>query len=134
MRLPLEILRAIRDKLGNQIGIELRISGDELIDGGMKIDEVVEFINVAQEYIDMVHVSAGLVMPIEKSYNTMPPYYHPHCHNVKYSEAVKKDGRIRIPVMVVGSITSAEERRRSSPPARPIWCHGEGPSDRSLAA
>jgi NADPH-dependent 2,4-dienoyl-CoA reductase/sulfur reductase-like enzyme len=39
----------------------------------------------------------------------MPPYYHPHCHNVKFSEALKKDARIGIPVMVVGSITSAEE-------------------------
>ncbi|MCL1828383.1 MAG: FAD-dependent oxidoreductase [Oscillospiraceae bacterium] len=109
MRFPLEILKEIRAKLGNKIGIELRISGDELVDGGMRIDEVIEFINVAQEYIDLVHVSQGLVMPIEKAYYTMPPYYHPHCHNVKYSEAVKKDKRIRIPVMVVGSITTAEE-------------------------
>ena len=109
MRFPLEILQAIRNKVGNKIGIELRISGDELIEGGMRIDEVRDFISIAQEYIDMVHVSAGLVMPIDKSYNTMPPYYHPHCHNTKYSEAVKNDPRIKIPVMVVGSITSAEE-------------------------
>jgi hypothetical protein len=57
MRLPLEILKAIREKLGDKIGIELRISGDELVEGGMKIDEVIEFLNVAQEYIDLVHIS-----------------------------------------------------------------------------
>ena len=109
MRFPMEILKAIRAKLGDKIGIELRISGDELIEGGMKIDEVIEFLCVAQEYIDMVHVSQGLVMPIEKAYYCMPPYYLPHCHNVKYSEAIKNDGRVKIPVMIVGSITSAEE-------------------------
>jgi 2,4-dienoyl-CoA reductase-like NADH-dependent reductase (Old Yellow Enzyme family)/thioredoxin reductase len=109
MRLPLEIFAAIRERVGDRLAIEMRISGDEMIEGGMQIEEVKDFIAVAQQYIDIVHVSRGLVMPIEKSYYTMPPYYHPHCHNVYLAEQVKKDPRIRIPVAVVGSITSAEE-------------------------
>jgi NADPH-dependent 2,4-dienoyl-CoA reductase/sulfur reductase-like enzyme len=57
----------------------------------------------------MVHVSQGLIMPLEAAFNTMPPYYHPHCHNIRYSEAVKNDPRINIPVAVVGSIMQIDE-------------------------
>ncbi|MDR0851271.1 MAG: NAD(P)/FAD-dependent oxidoreductase, partial [Clostridiales Family XIII bacterium] len=108
-RFPLEIMKAIRQEVGDEIAIEMRISGDERIDGGMRIEETKDFINMAQEYIDMVHVSQGLIMPLEAAFNTMPPYYHPHCHNIKYSEAVKNDPRIKIPVAVVGSIMQIDE-------------------------
>jgi NADPH-dependent 2,4-dienoyl-CoA reductase/sulfur reductase-like enzyme len=108
-RFPLEIMKAIRQEVGDKIAIEMRISGDERIDGGMRIEETKDFINMAQEYIDMVHVSQGLIMPLEAAFNTMPPYYHPHCHNIKYSEAVKNDPRINIPVAVVGSIMQIDE-------------------------
>ena len=40
---------------------------------------------------------------------TMPAVYLPHCHNVKWSAAVKACPDIHIPVTVVGSITRIEE-------------------------
>ena len=39
----------------------------------------------------------------------MPAFYLPHCHNVKWSEQVKADPDIHIPVTVVGSITTVAE-------------------------
>jgi len=109
MRFPLEVLEAIRQRIGNKIAIDMRISGDEIIPGGMQIDETIRFIKKVQKYIDTVHISQGLIVEPEYSFYTMPPLYHPHCHNVKYTEAVKKDKEITIPVTVVGSITSVDE-------------------------
>lgn len=108
-RYPLEVLRAIRERVGDNLLIDMRISGDELIPGGMKIDETIAFIKMAQDYIDTVHVSQGLIVEPRYMPYTMPAFYLPHCHNVKYSEAVKQDPDIKIPVTVVGSITSMDE-------------------------
>ena len=108
-RYPLEVLRAIRERVGNKIAIDMRISGDELIEGGMHIEETVEFIKLAQQYIDSVHVSQGLIVEPRLMPYTMPAVYLPHCHNVKWSAAVKACPDIHIPVTVVGSITRIEE-------------------------
>ena len=108
-RFPLEVLRAIRERVGDKMCIDMRISGDELIPGGMQIDETTAFIKLAQEYIDTVHVSQGLIVEPKYMPYTMPAFYLPHCHNVKWSAAVKADPGVRIPVTVVGSITTIEE-------------------------
>lgn len=108
-RFPLEVLRAIRERVGDRMCIDMRISGDELIPGGMQIDETIAFIKLAQEYIDTVHVSQGLIVEPRYMPYTMPAFYLPHCHNVKWSAAVKADPEVKIPVTVVGSITTIEE-------------------------
>lgn len=108
-RFPLEVLRAIRERVGRKMCIDMRISGDELIPGGMQIDETIAFIKLAQEYIDTVHVSQGLIVEPKYMPYTMPAFYLPHCHNVKWSTAVKADPDVHIPVTVVGSITTIEE-------------------------
>jgi len=109
MRFPLEVLSAIRARVGRKLCIDMRISGDELIPGGMQIDETIAFIKHAQQYIDAVHVSQGLIVEPRYMPYTMPAFYLPHCHNVKWSEQVKKDPDIHIPVTVVGSITTIAE-------------------------
>lgn len=77
--------------------------------GGMGIEETKAFIRLAQKYIDTVHVSQGLIVEPRYMPYTMPAFYLPHCHNTKWSEQVKADPEIHIPVTVVGSITTIEE-------------------------
>ena len=103
-RFPLEVLRAIRERVGDRMCIDMRISGDELIPGGMQIDETIAFIKLAQEYIDTVHVSQGLIVEPRYMPYTMPALYLPHCHNVKWSAAVKADPEVKIPVTVIGGV------------------------------
>ena len=59
-RFPMEVIKRIRQKCGKDFLLEYRISGDELIKGGMKIDEVVEFVKMIEDDIDIIHVSAGI--------------------------------------------------------------------------
>lgn len=109
MRFPLQIMKAIRERVGNKLNLDMRISGEELIKGGLGVEETIEFVKLAQQYIDTVHVSVGMVIESDYFYYSMPPYYHPHMHNVKYAEALKKCPDIHIPVTTVGSITSVAE-------------------------
>lgn len=109
IRWPLSVLKEMRERVGNRICIDMRISGDELVPGGMGIEETKAFIRLAQKYIDTVHVSQGLIVEPKYMPYTMPAFYLPHCHNVKWSEQVKADPEIHIPVTVVGSITTIAE-------------------------
>lgn len=105
-RFPLMLLKAVREAVGPQMGIEMRISGDEIVPDGMRIDEVIEFIKKAQEYIDLVHVSAGLIVDQRAQFFVMPPYYREKGCNVKYARAVKQCPDIHIPVTTVGGIVT----------------------------
>ena len=107
-RFPLMVCRAVREAVGPEMGIEMRISGDEIVEGGMRIDETIEFIKRAQEYIDLVHVSAGLIVEYRAQFYTMPPYYREKGCNVKYARAVKECPDIHIPVVTVGGINTVD--------------------------
>ena len=107
-RFPLMVLRAVREAVGTDFVIEMRISGDEMVEGGMKIDEVIGFIKPAQEFIDSVSISAGRIVDWSAQFYTMPPYFRPRGANVYLSKQVKDDKDITIPVSVVGGITDLE--------------------------
>jgi 2,4-dienoyl-CoA reductase-like NADH-dependent reductase (Old Yellow Enzyme family) len=109
-RFGLELLKAVRERVGNRLALEMRISAVEMVEGGMELEETIRFIKLAQQYIHLVHVSVGLIVEHNKAaFWTMPPYYHPHCHNVKYAETVKKDPGVKIPVTTVGSINTIKD-------------------------
>ena len=107
-RFPLMLLKALREAVGPNFLLEMRISGDEMVPGGMHIEDTVEFIKMAQEYIDLVNVSAGLIVDWKAQFYCMPPYFRPRGANVPFARAVKQCPDIHIPVSVVGSIVSAD--------------------------
>lgn len=104
-RFPLMVLKAVREAVGPEFIVELRISGDEIVPGGMKIDEVIEFLKLAQEYLDIVTISAGLIVDRKAFFYAMPPYFRPRGVNVPLARQVKQCPDIHIPVSVVGGIS-----------------------------
>lgn len=109
-RFPLEVLAAIRKKVGSRVAIEYRISAAEIVPGGMTVEETIEFLKMIEDKIDLVHVSAGLMTdPVAQTHMTQPAYF-PHAYNVHYAEKVKK--ALRIPVVTVGSIINLEMANR----------------------
>ena len=107
-RFPLMVLCAVREAVGPDFVLEMRISGDEMVEGGMRIDEVIEFLKPAQEYIDAVSISAGRIVDWRAQFYTMPPYFQPRGANVHLSRKVKECKDIKIPVSVVGGITDLD--------------------------
>ncbi len=107
MRFPLEVLEACREEVGRDFNLEMRLSGDERVPGGVSLEERIEFLNAATPYIDLVNISTGGFMnPLALAY-THPGYHLPHMLNVETAAKIKQG--ITIPVSVVGGITTIEE-------------------------
>ncbi len=106
-RFPLMVIDRVRERVGDSFLIEYRVSGCEEIDGGLQIDEAVEFARLIDGRVDFIHVSAGLDPERAQAVRTHPTMFLPHGVNVKYAEAVKRAG-IRTPVVTIGGINTPE--------------------------
>lgn len=101
-RFAIEVLTAIRERVGSKLAIEYRISANELVEGGMEPEETIEFAKMIEDKIDLLHVSAGTISNPETVPHMIQPTYFPHCYNVHYAERFKK--ALDIPITTVGSI------------------------------
>lgn len=105
-RFPIMVIDAVRKAAGPDFLIDYRVSGEEMQENGLTVDECVAFVKMIEDKIDMVHISAGLDrMP--QAVITHPNSYLPNGCNVKYAEAVKKSG-VKIPVTAIGGINTPE--------------------------
>lgn len=104
----MEVLKAVREAVGEDMVIEMRVSAVEGIPGGMEFEESLAFMKEAQEYVDILHVSQGSIFHLSARY-CIPTYFRePHKPlNVDYAAEVKK--HLHVPVAVVGMITTLEQ-------------------------
>jgi 2,4-dienoyl-CoA reductase-like NADH-dependent reductase (Old Yellow Enzyme family)/thioredoxin reductase len=110
-RLPKAVVERIREKCGQDFIIEYRISGDELVEGGMRIDEVIEFIKMIETTIDLVHVSVGVHESPETVHRMFPHMsFTEHGCNVHLAAAMKK--AVDIPVITLGGISDPAHAER----------------------
>lgn len=60
VRLPLEVLRSVREVVGKQVALGIRFLGDEVIAGGNRIDDAVYFgVEFAKAGVDYLSISKG---------------------------------------------------------------------------
>lgn len=96
----LAVIRRIREKIGNDFPLSLRISGDEFIEGGRTIEETERMVPLFEKAgIDLLHISAGSIDSVEW---TALPMVFPRGALVHLAERVKKC--VTIPVVTVGRI------------------------------
>lgn len=105
-RFPREVLTAIKERCPD-LTIEYRISADELVEGGMKPDEVIEFVKLIEDKIDLLHVSVGWLSEDRTLPRMIQPTYYPHMLNVHYAEYFKS--HLNVPITTVGSISTMED-------------------------
>jgi len=101
-RFAIEVLNAVRRKVGDKLAIEYRISADEVVPEGMHEEETIEFVKMIQDQIDLLHVSMGLLPNPVTIPRMIQPTYFPHGLNVPYAERFKK--ALKVPITAVGSI------------------------------
>jgi len=101
LKFPLDVIRSIRAKAGEDFPIVMRISGDMMVPGGQDIRET-QYITpiLAEAGIDAFEISAG-IFP-EGMFRIIPPTGSPLRPNVQLSSAVKEV--VDVPVLVVGRI------------------------------
>ncbi|MGI6212877.1 MAG: FAD-dependent oxidoreductase [Anaerovoracaceae bacterium] len=87
-RFALNILKKVREKVGDDFLVGFRISGEEKVEGGMTIEDACAYGKMFEDYIDYIHVSVG-------NYETMAtwmisPMYRPEHAIVDLASAMKK--------------------------------------------
>ena len=94
MKFPLECLRKVREKVGKNFIVEIIWSVEDE-DGGFTIDDTVEFLNAAKEYIDIVQLRAKNVDDA-----------HPTGFELKEMPFLEKAAYIkeRVPGLIIGSV------------------------------
>ena len=106
-RYLIEILDAIRARVGNKLLIEVRISGTEFEEGGIDLDEGIRIGELIQDHLDILQVSAGMHNPKWMTW-VHPCGFRPPMPNVYVAEAFKKSGKIPVPIVTLGAIDSLE--------------------------
>lgn len=104
-RFTVELLSAIREAMGKDYVIEIRVSGSENLPGGITIDDTVEYCKLIEKYVDLIHVSAGHYWKPGRSFE-FSTALAPHGINVENAAKVKQ--AVHVPVAVVGGINSPE--------------------------
>ena len=104
-RFAAEIIRGIKATAGADYPLILRISGDELVEGGRRVDETAEIARLLEEAgADAIHVSCG--MP-ESEYAISAPMDVEDLFNVDSAARVK--AAVSVPVIAVDRITTMEQ-------------------------
>ena len=106
-KFPIMVIDRVRERVGDKFLIEYRMSGCEEIEGGLQIEEAVEFAKMIDGKVDFIHVSAGLDPEEAQAVRTHPTMFLPHGVNVKYAAAVKAAG-VKTPVVTIGAINTPE--------------------------
>ena len=96
-----ELLDSIRDAVGPEMAIEWRMSGDELTEGGVGLEDAVLFAKAIQKKLDLVHISAGNMYNPSSLAFAMQNTYLPLATNVRFAQRFKEE--LEIPVTSVGS-------------------------------
>jgi 2,4-dienoyl-CoA reductase-like NADH-dependent reductase (Old Yellow Enzyme family)/thioredoxin reductase len=97
---PLQVLRAIREKLPPPFIVGCRISGDEQVEGGLTLKDTIPIAQRLEcEGTDYIHVSC---CNNASGHKNIPSYYEPPGVFVEYAAAIKQ--AISIPVITVGRL------------------------------
>jgi 2,4-dienoyl-CoA reductase-like NADH-dependent reductase (Old Yellow Enzyme family)/thioredoxin reductase len=105
-KFAIEVINEIRNRVGDKLAIELRMSANELVPGGLTEEETIPFAKMLEGKIDLLHVSAGLLGNNRVVPEMIQPAYWPHCYHVHRAERFKKE--VNIPIATIGSIPDME--------------------------
>ena len=112
MRFSVETLKAIRNAVGPNFPIEFRMSAAEYIgDRGYGIDEGIEFAKVLDNYVDILHISAGSHETRESVVISHPNMFLEDGYISKYAAQIKK--HVNCYVASVGSFSNPDHMERT---------------------
>ena len=104
VRFAQEVLTAVRKAVGPGFPIELRMSGDEFVEGGYHLDEGIRIAQLLEDYVDLIHVSAGTYQGTFGI--THPSWFEEHGRNVYLAAEIKK--HVKKPVATIGGLSDPD--------------------------
>ncbi len=104
-RLAIEVLKSVREAVGEGFPIEFRMSGSELFEGGYDLSEGVKIAQMIEPYVNILHVSAGTY---QRGFgDTHPSMFKDHGCNVYLAAEIKK--HVSVPVATIGGLNDPEQ-------------------------
>ncbi|HEY7246042.1 MAG TPA: FAD-dependent oxidoreductase [Xanthobacteraceae bacterium] len=108
LRFPREVIAAMRTQLGPKRLLCARLNGDDLLPGGLTIDEYCKIAPALVEAgLDLIHVSAGTYRVMEKR---IPPMYLAGETFAGYAGPIRRAAKV--PVIASGTIHDPAEADR----------------------
>ncbi len=104
-RFPLLVLDRVRKAVGEDFLIEFRISGDERVEGGMGLDETIEYCRIIEDRVDLLHVTSGIYHSHVET-KAFSSIFDDHGCNLSLASDIKK--HVKIPVVSVGGFNDPE--------------------------
>ena len=101
-RFMMMALDAVREGVGPRFPIEIRLSGDDLTENGLRMDDCVKVAKMAEDKVDLFNVSCGNHEDPEMFCRTHPSAFYPRGVNVYLAAEIKK--HVNKPVACVGSL------------------------------
>lgn len=101
-RFLLMALDAVREGVGAAFPIEIRISGDDLTENGLNLDECIKVARMVESKVDLYNVSCGNHEDPKLFCRTHPSAFFPRGVNVYLAAEMKK--YVKKPVACVGSL------------------------------
>lgn len=106
-RYPMELIRRVREAVGDEIPIEIRMNGWDMEQGGITFADAAEQAKIFQEAVDMIHVTCGTRLNAFERPHMHPTSFVPEAHNLEAAAALKKAG-VTVPVGIIGSVHRPE--------------------------
>ena len=104
-KFAVEVLKAVREAVGDGFPIEFRMSGSELFEGGYDLQEGCRIARQIEPYIDLLHVSAGTY---QRGFgDTHPSMFKEHGCNVYLAAEIKK--HVSVPVATIGGLSDPRQ-------------------------
>jgi len=105
-RFPKRVVRAIKERCGQDFTIEYRFSATDLVPGGLELEEATEFAKIMQDEVDLFQVSSGMISDPRTYPYTLVADYLPYGENADRTAVIKR--AVGKPVAAVGSISYLE--------------------------
>ncbi len=107
MRFPRMVVEKVRQTVGRDLLLEVRLSGDDCQPGGIQIEHAVENVKMLEDLVDLVHISTGnRLVPVSRAL-MHPTHFVEEGHNAHLAATVKKSG-VKIPIGTLGGIDTPE--------------------------
>lgn len=104
LRFGLEVVDAVRRAVGRDYTLGIRLSADELVPGGIALEESQEVVRrlTATGHLDFIDISAGTDADLMSLAEHIPSMYFPPANLVHFAAAIKPV--TRLPVFCAGAI------------------------------
>lgn len=100
MKMAIEVLRTVRNQVGPDFTVLCRLSANEYVEGGLKVEDTKEIAKALERNgADALHISACVAA---SGYLNHPPYYAEEGVFVHLAQGIKST--VSIPVIAVGRI------------------------------